>query len=222
MNLPVETIQFLKDLKENNNKEWFHENKKRYDDIKKYLISFSNSLIKEVAKFDNAIAGIDPKKTIFRINRDIRFSKDKSPYKTNLGIFLNPSKDKNIELSGYYLHISPDDSFIGGGIHSPDNNNLKLIRQEIDYNFDEFKAIINDKDFVENFGEELRGDKLKTAPKGYQIDNPAIEYLKFKGFITFTNFEPSLISDSSFLDFCVNKFKVLYPFHQFFNKAITA
>ena len=166
------------------------------------------------------MVGLEPNKTVFRINRDIRFSKDKSPYKTNVGIFLTSSKEKNVELSGYYLHISPENSFIGGGIHSPDNNKLKLIRQEIDYNLDDFKAILHTKDFLENYGSELKGEKLKTTPKGYNTDNPAIDYIKYKEFITFSNFNPSDINSDSFLDFCIQKFKTLYPFNQFLNRVL--
>src|SRR4051812_7484768 len=144
--LQTTTLQFLKQLAKNNNKEWFDANRKKYEAAKADHTYSVQKIIDEFSKTDKALASISAKDCLFRINRDIRFSKDKSPYKTNLGSYINPN-GKTSMSAGYYLHIQPGESFVGGGLYHPDAAALKSVRQEVDYSFEEFKNIINNKKF---------------------------------------------------------------------------
>lgn len=174
-------LKFLKDLEKNNTKEWFHDHNDTYQNLRSEFIEFVGQLIEEIASFDKGVAGLDPKKCIFRINRDIRFSKDKSPYKTNFGAAMGEG-GKKTEKAGYYFHAEPGKSFIAGGIWMPSSEVLSNIRQEIDYNQEEFKKLLEAKDFKKYFG-ELEGESLKTAPKGYTTDHPMIEVIRQKSFV---------------------------------------
>ena len=133
-------FNFLKDLKENNHRDWFHANKKIYDGVKKNVLEMLERILPELEKLDPDMTGLEPKKCIFRINRDIRFSKDKSPYKTNFGSFMVKG-GKSSGNAGYYIHFEPGNCFIAGGIYMPPGPQLKKVRTEIYYNVDEFKAI---------------------------------------------------------------------------------
>src|SRR5262249_35275251 len=160
---------------------WFDKNKPTYEDIKNEITMVAAEVIKEVSKFDPSIAGFDPKKSVFRIYRDVRFSKDKSPYKTNIGFYMSKGGIK-APSAGYYVHIQPGESFLGGGIWMPDAVTLNKIRQEIDYNFKDFKKITESSSFKKTFGKVDSEEKLSRPPKGYDENNPAIEYLKLKSF----------------------------------------
>jgi uncharacterized protein (TIGR02453 family) len=146
------TIKFLKDLKKNNNKEWFDTNRKVYENAKADYAYFIDGIIKAHGKKDESIANLIAKNCMFRINRDIRFSKDKSPYKTNFGASIS-SGGKKIMKGGYYIHCEPGESFVAGGIYMPMPEDLNKVRQEIDYCFDEFKKIINHKNFKALYGD---------------------------------------------------------------------
>lgn len=213
------SINFLNELRENNNKEWFENNRKAYDNLRNELIQFSSEIIKEISKWDDGYANLDPKKCLFRINRDVRFSKDKSPYKTNMGAWFSKG-GKDWVLSGYYFHLEPDKSFIAAGSYEPMPEQLKLIRQEIDYNLEEFQSILNKKEFKTCYG-NMSGRGLKTIPKGYDKDNPAIDYLRFKDFIVTKNLAQESLMSENLTALCVSSFKAASGFNNFLDRAVS-
>ncbi len=174
------TLQFLKDLEKNNNREWFNENKNHYLEAKEDVELFIENLIQEIAQFDEEILKIDPKKAVFRIYRDIRFSKDKTPYKIHFGASLGMRKGSKI--SGYYIHIEPGKSFLAGGVYNPESAVLKQIRNEIRANGDDLLKIIEQKDFRNNFRGLSVEHKLQRVPAGFEKNHPMAEYLKLKSF----------------------------------------
>ena len=213
-------ISFLKEISENNNREWYHANKQKYYDSKIELESFVNQLLPELQKFDNNLTGIVPKDTLFRIFRDVRFSKDKSPYKTNMGAFMAKGGRKSI-YAGYYIHIELGKSFVGGGCFMPQGPNLKAIRKEIYYNVDEYKAILADKDFKKYFGTVSdMGDRLKKAPKDFPADFPDIELLKPKHFVCGHNLTDKQITSPDMLKHTFKAFQAMFPLVNFLNKAL--
>lgn len=212
------TLKFLKDLKNNNTKEWFTDNKKVYEGVKEEFETFIGELIKQIAKFDPEIADIPPKKAIFRIYRDVRFSKDKSPYKTNIGAHLAAHRSKPHDRAGYYIHIQPGNCFLAGGAYDPGNPWITQIRQEIDYNTKEFKKIINGASFKKYFG-EIEGEKLKTAPKGFPKDHPELELLKHKSYLAVHNLSDKDVTSPDFLKHSTTVFKAMKPFDDFLNRA---
>ena len=220
--LQTSTLQFLKQLAKNNNKEWFDANRKKYDAAKSDLMSFFQQVIVGFAKTDASISTVNAKDCLFRINRDVRFAKDKSPYKTNMGAYLNANGKKSI-TAGYYLHIEPGNSFVGGGIYQPDADALKKIRQEVDYNFDEFKKIINNKKFKAVYSEGIRMNdevSLSRPPKGYDENNPSIDYLKLKSFVGTMPLTDSQLTDKKSVATIVKAFEALHPLVVFLNKAL--
>lgn len=213
------TLDFLKKLSKNNNKEWFDKNRPSYELVKKDMQQFTDALIKEIAKFDPAVAHLTSKDCTFRINRDVRFSKNKDPYKNNIGAYISELGKKG-NKAGYYVHIQPNgESFLAGGIYMPDSAMLAKIRQEIDYNTDSFKKIVFGKSFVKTFG-ELSGEKVKTAPKGYDKNHPEIELLKYKSYIALHKLNDDAVTDKNFLKQTTQVFKELYALNQFLNSAI--
>jgi len=214
------TMQFLSDLKQNNDRDWFQKNKSRYEKARAEFEAFISSLISEITKFDNSIGHHTAKECIFRIYRDVRFSKDKSPYKTHFGAHITSAmKRSDIHTrAGYYIHISPGDSMLAGGAYMPQGPWIKAIRQEISYNPQDLKEILNNAEFKKYFG-EMSGEKLKRAPKGYEPDHPEIELLKHKSFLGVHSCSDSLVTSSDFLSHAGNVFKALYPFDQFLNRA---
>ncbi|MEO7673493.1 MAG: DUF2461 domain-containing protein, partial [Pyrinomonadaceae bacterium] len=181
-----ETLNFLKNLDKNNNRDWFQTNKKEFEKAKANLTDFTAFLIGGVSKFDPQISSFLPEDCVFRIYRDVRFAKDKSPYKNNLGAYINPGGRKSM-APGYYFHLQPAQSFIAGGKHMPDSAELLKIRNAIANGTDEFLKILTDNTYQKLFG-EMRGDKLMKAPKGYPADHKAVEYLKLKEFMAFIEF----------------------------------
>ena len=213
-------VEFLTGLAQNNNKEWMDANKPQYQAARAEFIEITKYLLDELAKFDDSITGLDPKKCIFRINRDIRFSKDKSPYKNNFGTFMVPGGKKS-GLAGYYMHVQPGgESFFGGGIYMPPSDMLAKIRQEIDYNPDEFKNIINAPGFTKFF-DEIKGEKLKTAPKGYPKDHPDIELLKHKSFAVWNQVSDKDLLQADILEQVIAGFKEMKPFNAYLNVAVS-
>ena len=212
------TFKFLKDLKNNNNREWFTDNKKRYEEAKGEFEEFIGALIKHIAKFDPPIIELNPKKTVFRIYRDVRFSANKDPYKINMGAHLSNSPSKIHDRAGYYIQIQPGNSFLAGGAYLPPNPWIGNIRQEIDYNTKEFKKIINSASFKKYFG-EMEGEQLKTAPKGYPKDHPEIELLRYKSFLASNKCDDKLVTSSDFLNHSASVFKAMKPFDDFLNRA---
>lgn len=174
------TLQFLKTLEKNNNRDWFGENKELYLQAKEEVEFFVESLIQEMAAFDEDLLKIDPKKAVFRIYRDIRFSKNKTPYKKHFSASLGMKKGK--KTSGYYLHIEPGKSFLAGGVYLPEPLDLKEIRKEIVASGPEFQTILEQKDFRNNFRGLSVEHKLQRVPMGFEKDYPMAEFLKLKSF----------------------------------------
>lgn len=210
-----ETYQFLKDLQKNNFKEWFHENKTTYNSCRHHFIHVIEILIHEIRRFDKSITGIQPKDCIFRINRDIRFSKDKSPYKTNFGAFISPG-GRNTGKAGYYIHVEPGASFLAGGIYMPPAPILKAIRQEILENYEEFLGIVKAECFVKYFG-AIKAEKLKTAPRGFPKEFDGIEYLKFKHYTVMDAKTDTAFMSTDFPATVIEEFKALQPLISFIN-----
>ncbi len=219
--IETSTFKFLKELNKNNNKEWFEKNRKQYENAKVNFLQFAKELIIGFGKIDASIAHLEPKKIIFRINRDMRFSKDKSPYKTNMGLFLSKS-GKNATHAGYYFHLQPGECFVGGGLYMPMPDILAKVRQEIDYNWAEFNKIITNKKFVSHFKEldKLKEYTLTRPPKGYDDNNPAIEYLKMKTWIAGKKISDEELLDKKIIKNLVGSFEALKPTIDFFNRAI--
>lgn len=212
------TLKFLKDLKNNNDKEWFTANKKRYEAAKAEFEEFIGALIKNIAKFDPPVGELIPKKTVFRIYRDVRFSNDKSPYKINFGAHLTASPTKVHDRAGYYVNLQPGNTFLAGGAYNPGNPWISNIRQEIDYNTKEFKKILNSASFKKYFG-DIEGDKLKTAPKGFPKDHPELELLQFKSYLAVNNVDDKIVTSDKFLKHATDVFKAMKPFDDFLNRA---
>jgi uncharacterized protein (TIGR02453 family) len=210
-------LAFLAKLKKNNNKEWFDKNRKEYEELRKEWIGFVDETIRGIQKFDGRLAGIEAKNCIFRINRDIRFSKDKSPYKDNFGASMNPG-GKNSFNAGYYMHIQPGECFIAGGMYQPEPEKLNAVRQEIDYNLEAFKKIVGHKEFKKHFG-ALSGEKLSRPPKGYEADNPAIEFIKHKHFLAHCKLDEKLVAGKNFQKELLAGFKAMQPMISFLNEA---
>jgi uncharacterized protein (TIGR02453 family) len=213
------TIKFLKDLKKNNNREWFEKNRKVYEAAKADYLDFVSKVLTELKKSDASLEGLEPKQCVFRINRDVRFSKDKSPYKTNMGASFSKG-GKKVQAAGYYFHGEPGQPFIAGGLWMPMAPELKKIRQEIDYNFDEFKKIVTSKKFTAQFSGLQQSDILQRPPKGYDENNPAIEYLKLKSFIGSSPLTDADLTSKDLVKKVVAACNALQPLIHFLNRAL--
>jgi uncharacterized protein (TIGR02453 family) len=216
------TLNFLKQLSKNNNKVWFEENRDRYLAAKTDFENFISLLIKKVSSVDSDIKELRVKDCTFRLNRDIRFSKDKTPYKTNMGASINRGGKKSI-FAGYYFHLEPGNkSFVGGGLWMPMAPELKKVRQEIDYSFDEFSDVLNNKKFITYYNAlEATGDlKLINLPRGYEKTNPATEYLKLKSFIASKPVSDLELTNTSLLKQTAKAFDALMPFIKFLNRSL--
>lgn len=214
-----ETMKFLKAIKRNNNKEWFHKNKESYQPARENFLEFITGVLDKLKLHDQDLSAIEPSKCLFRINRDIRFSKNKNPNKTNFG--ANPSKGgRKVYRAGYYFHLEPGMSFLAGGIWMPEGEDLAKIRQEIDYCFPEFKSIVSDKKFKSGFGNLDREAELTRPPKGYEADNPAIDFLKLKSFTVTAPLTDAQVTSNQLTKITLEHFKVIIPFVHFLNRAI--
>lgn len=217
--LTKETIDFLKKLEKNNNRDWFNANKNAFVRANDNVIAVTGDLIGRIAKFDAAIVGIDPKSCVFRIYRDVRFSKDKSPYKTNLGAFIAPGGKKAM-LPGYYFHVQPKMFFSAAGIHMPEGSELLKIRSYIAANTKEFFKIVEAKKFVERFGGFHDGDKLTKPPKGFDADHPAIEYLKLRSFTVGEEFSEKDVLSTDYPKMLAESFRAAYPLVDLLRRAL--
>jgi uncharacterized protein (TIGR02453 family) len=216
-----EALQFLEDLIANNNTEWMHANKKRYDNYKKDYHLFIASLLAEMKPLDKTLEPLEVKNCTFRINRDIRFSKDKSPYKTNMGVWFTQNKFRK-NSPGYYIHFEKGNSFIAGGVWCPEPNELKQIRKEISFFYEDLEAIMNDNKFISEFGSLSRDESntLKKAPKDFEPNHPAIEYLKLKSFTASTKIDDKLFLDKDFSKIVAQKLIALKPMNDFLFRAL--
>lgn len=219
--IQASTIDFLKELKENNNKPWFDQHRKTYDKVKSDYLACAGSVLEEMKKVDSSLEMLSAKECVFRINRDVRFSTDKSPYKTNLGIALHPG-GKKFNLAAYYIHIEPGQSFIGGGLWMPDAPLLSKVRKEINYFFGDLKSILDQPDFKKLFGDLdiEEGQKLSRPPKGYEANNPAIEYLKLKSFTASAPITDDFLTSEKMVSSIIQSFIILKPFISFINRGL--
>jgi len=215
-------LKFLKDLARNNDRAWFEKNKARYVESKTQFESFVGLLLDEMIAVDESLSGLDPKKLTFRIYRDVRFSKDKRPYKTNMGASLSSSGKKGMGKPGYYLHIEPGNkSFVAAGLFMPMPEELAKVRQEIDYNGDKLKKILNDKKIKTLFGEFWNEDALKNIPKGFDKEHPHGEWLKLKSFIITHEIKDNELTDKNFLKNVVKVMKASKPLNDFLTEAVS-
>lgn len=211
-------ISFLKDLQKNNNKEWFDANRDRYQESKEHMLFFTELLIQEIHKVDPEIPLLSPKDCLFRIFRDVRFSNDKTPYKTHMGSFIARGGRKS-KRAGYYVHIEPGNSFLGGGIWCPQPPELKAIRSEIFEHPEDFKEIIEAPKFKKYFP-EIQGEKLKTAPKGFPKDFEEIELLRPKSYAFGFQVNDQKVLGEDFVGLIVDAFQELARVNQYLNASL--
>ena len=216
--LSQSNLDFLIQLEKNNNRDWFTENKKRYEKEHEQIVEFADELLGKMNQHDS-IETPTGKKSLYRIYRDVRFSKDKSPYKTHWsGGFRRATKQLR---GGYYFHIQPNgQSFIGGGFWEPNKEDLQRIREDIERDPSELQAILADPNFVNTFG-TLEGEQLKTAPKGFDKEHPAIDLLRFKQFIFGRNFTDAEVLQPNFVDVANDTFKKMRPFFDYMSDVLT-
>ena len=218
-----DSVLFLDDLKANNNRDWFLDNKKRYEVFKKDYQQLVAGFLDAMKPLDPTLEMLEVKNCTFRINRDIRFSKDKTPYKDHIGIWIS-SGSKGMNRSGYYVHIARAGSFIAGGFYCPEADDLKKVRKEIAYFHEDLEEIINNKSFQREFKDFDRNEKnlLKNPPRGYEKDHPAIDFLKLKSFETSQIFDFEEVAKEDFVGKMTKKLVVLKPLNDFINRALTS
>ncbi|WP_264521679.1 DUF2461 domain-containing protein [Flavobacterium sp. N1994] len=216
-----EAVTFLEDLVANNNTDWMHANKKRYESFKKDYHNYIASVLAEMKALDKKLEPLEVKNCTFRINRDIRFSKDKSPYKTNIGVWMSQNRNSK-NAPGYYIHFEKGNSFIAGGCWCPEPNELKQIRKEIAYFYEDLESIVNDNKFKSEFGTITRDENntLKKAPKDFEPNHPAIEFLKLKSFTASEKLEDNLFLEADFSKIVAKKLIALKPFNDFLTRAL--
>ena len=211
-------MQFLEDLSKNSNRDWFNENRSRYEESRDKMLFMTEVLINEIRKFDPEIPILNPKDCLFRIFRDVHFSKDKQPYKTNFGSFISKGGRKG-DWPGYYFHIDPEGSFVGGGVYMPQADTLRAIRSYVADNAGEFVEITRNEDF-RKFYPEMYDHKLKTAPKGFPKDHEFIELLKYKSYVFSTPLEKKTLLSDSLVDYIIQSYRELYKVNDFLNRAV--
>jgi uncharacterized protein (TIGR02453 family) len=210
---------FLKDLAANNNREWFQANKAVYEEAKEEFESVVNGLIPAISKFDDTVKFLTAKDCMFRFYRDVRFSKDKSPYKTNFGAFITKGGKKS-HGPGYYFHVQPGECFLSGGIWQPEPDLVKKIRKEIYYNVSEIKGILSDKAFTKYFDGIDDWDKQKLAPADFPKDFPDMDLLKNRSFTVSHNLDEKILFSDKLHDYALKVYKTLYPYNEFLRRAI--
>jgi uncharacterized protein (TIGR02453 family) len=217
------TIKFLKGLQKNNNKPWFEKNRPAYETAKADFAQFIQTIVDKHGKKDESIKDLKAKDCMFRINRDVRFAKDKSPYKNNFGASINRGGKKSI-FAGYYFHCQPGEAFVGGGLWVPMPPDLKKVRQEVDYCFDEFKKIIGSKKFTTVYGDLIKDSStsLVNLPQGFEKDNPAAEYIKLKSFIAMKRLDDTTLHSKDLVKLTLEAFETLQPLLTFLNTPLTS
>jgi len=216
----TEIIQFLSALSENNNREWFTENKKWFDKCKKEFDQLSTALISKIAEFDDDIKNVEASECVFRIYRDVRFSHDKTPYKTHFGVFVASAGGRKSQRGGYYLHLDPAGCFVGVGVWCPQPNLLKALRKSVYDNIDELNEIRFEKNFASKFQKFFEEDKLKTVPAGFPRDFAEAELLKLKHYLVEYKFDAALLDSDDFVNKISDIFKTAYPFNKFLNYTV--
>lgn len=213
-------IKFLSLLEKNNDRAWFEAHRPEYENARADFLAFVEKLIPAMSVSDPSISGQLAKNCTFRINRDVRFSKNKSPYKNNMSAYFNREGKKG-NGAGYYIHVQPGKSFMAAGIWQPEGPALSKIRQEIDYNFSEWQKITGATKFKKHFPNGLSGDNTLTRPpKGYDESNPAINFLKMKSFVTTTQFNDADLYSPSFVKVVASGFGAVKPFIDFINQSL--
>jgi uncharacterized protein (TIGR02453 family) len=215
--LTQHTLQFLNNLAENNNREWFQANKKDYEKVKTEFESFCQETLTGLAEFQDDLLNTNVKDCIFRINRDLRFSLDKSPYKKYISAAFGPG-GRHSKKVDFYIQIQPNETFLGGGMWSPTSSQLANFRQEIDYNPERIKSIIENREFKAYFN-EIHGEKVKNMPKGYPIDHPDIELLKYKQLFFVHRYENNEVFSTDFAQELIIGCKLLKPFLDYVNNV---
>jgi len=211
------TFEFLKKLKKNNNRDWFLEHKTVYQEENERVISFADTVLNEMSMYDN-IETPSGKKSVYRIYRDVRFSKDKTPYKTHFSGYFRRATEQL--RGGYYFHIEPGNSFVGGGFWSPNPKDLLRIRKEIAADASEMREILTSQKFVETFG-ELRGDKVKTVPRGFDKNHPDLDLLQFKQYLLIKKFSDVEVINPNFYKEVVATFNEMRPFFDLMGSILT-
>jgi uncharacterized protein (TIGR02453 family) len=219
--LEPQTLKFLSSIRKNNNKAWFETHRAAYEAARIDYANFIELVIDELQKSDPTITGLTSRDCVYRFYRDVRFSKDKTPYKDYFGATIKRGGRKT-RFAGYYFHCMPGGSFAGGGLWMPEAEHLKLVRQEIDYNYDEFLSIVREKNFKKHFGDLHKSAdiSLANAPKGYEKDNPAVPYLKLKCLIAETGIGDDELIKASLHRKLINVFKAIQPLLNFINRAL--
>ena len=216
---PPETRKFLRNLKRNNRREWFQPRKETFDEVVKEpmteLVLALGETLRDVAPELNT----DPKKAVYRIYRDTRFAKDKSPYKTWTAAVFSPRGYPKHAAAGAYFHVGPDEILVGGGIYAPGSNELRALREHIGDNADELRAILGDKTFRKTFG-EMSGERLKRVPKGFPAHHPAADLLVYKQFLAGANLDPAMAETPKLYTHLVKLFSTLMPFLRFLNTPL--
>jgi uncharacterized protein (TIGR02453 family) len=213
-------VAYLEELRENNNKEWFEANRPRYETLRTGFKELVADVISQTSKFDPTIGELDPAQSLFRINRDIRFSKDKSPYKVAFSAMLAPGT-KGHPLGGYYMMIHADDDLIiGAGVHEPETDELAKLRKNLAEHGDKLYKIIKNPDFTERFN-EINGEKLKNVPKDYPAYHPYADFLKYKSMTIGETVQASVLTSDAVTEHIVSGYKLAYPFVALLRKFVT-
>lgn len=210
-------FDFLNKLAKNNNREWFTENKALYESNRADIVGFADEVLKLLNEHDD-IETISGKKALYRVYRDVRFSKDKTPYKTNYSASF--SRSTKLLRGGYYIHIEPGNSFLGGGFWGPSSADLKLVRNNILEFGNELKEITSSESFINNFG-SLAGSQLKTAPKGFDKNHKQIELLRYKQFLAVKKFTDEEVLSKDFASIVNEGFAAMRPFFDYMSEALT-
>lgn len=213
-----EILLFLGQLEANNNKEWMDSNRAEYQQARADFQAIVSDLLKQMVELEPGMANLRPQDCIFRQNRDIRFSANKNPYKNNMAAYFAVGGKKS-DGPGYYLHIQPGESFVGGGIYWPSSDVLKKIRQEIDYSGNELASIVDNPLFKKRFG-QMEGETLKTSPKDYSKDHPYIEFLRMKSFIAGHPLSDKEVTASDLTTKVMESFRLMKPLNGFLSRAV--
>lgn len=212
------TLDFLRAVKINNNRDWFIKNRGQYDESRKNFETLIQDAINQIIEFDPIMKGLEVNSCVYRFNRDIRFSNDKSPYKTHFGAFIVKGGKKNGDrYAGYYIHVEPGNSIIAGGAYMPPAPWLKAIREKIDEEPERLIEIIQNKDFVKYFG-KLDGERLKKAPKGYPADHPNVDLLKLKSYLVVNEVKDDFIMSEKYFRHLIKVLRAMKPLNDYLNE----